>query len=149
MLQQVDIVDQVQIDRTGTALATPIGGEIVVGLHEPGGALHGGDGAKRALVDQRLGLGDQRIVAAVMAGGQRHAARLCMGDQPGGAVDVGCERLFHQHRQAGVDTGHAAIRVQRVGRGQDSPIGEARVQHLCQRGEPGHVMGACDDAPGL
>ena len=66
MLQQVDVVDQVQIDRPGTLSAAPFGIEVIVRFAEPGAAGDAGDRAETPLVYQPPGPRDQRIVPPVM-----------------------------------------------------------------------------------
>ncbi len=121
-------MDQVDKDRTGPGLPPPRSLEIVLWLVEPGGGLHADDPPQAALGDQVPGLGDDRVVAAVVADQDRHARRLARGDDPARVVERAGKRFFDQHREPGVDAGQRAFCVKLVGGRQDHPVDPAGSQ---------------------
>ncbi len=140
MAQQVDVVDQVDIDRPGALLPSPASVKVILRFVEPELPRNRDDLAQNPAGDGPGRSGDDRIVPAMMADQHRHAARPGrLQHRPGRCGSVG-DGLFDQHRQAVIDAVLHVLCVHLVWRGDHHPVQRHRVQTVARCGEPWYAQ---------
>ena len=66
-MKQINVVDQVQVNRASARLAAPIDVKIMITFEESGLRLKGGDVAKLTTFDDFNSLLDRRVIALMMS----------------------------------------------------------------------------------
>ena len=141
--QVVDLVDQVDQDRTAAGFAAPGGDvEVVVRLVEQRAALDGDDRSQEAAPHSLGRGGEHRAVPPMVADEQRDAGPLGRLDQSESLGHGAGDRLLDQDGQSGGHAVEAVREVQVVRRGHDHAGRVVRGQRLGERGvarDPGGV----------
>ena len=140
MPHQVDVVDEVQVDRPGALFPPPFGVEIMIRLQKPRRPVDGRDLAEVARLNLLFRSSDQRIVPPVMPNGHRHGRRLRRLDQLDAAREGGCERLFDQQGQARLDHLQSVLDMDLIGCGEKHAVDPVGCEHLIERFQAGNVM---------
>ena len=81
-VKQINVVDQVQVNRASARLAAPIDVKIVIRFEEPRLRLNGGDVTEFATLNDFNSLSYQRVIAPMMACQKRNACGFGGGKHP-------------------------------------------------------------------